>query len=191
MISTLLAALVLAPGSAQAGGLGLILNGGAHADRVYGYEALANGTYEQMEPETQFNAHGGGGLEIVLGDRDNSVLGVFRGYYLVDAGQSPVEGADVSEVRETARPVGMATAGLQWGVWGEPDALQAVVTANAGAGLFTSDMTEFLDLQVGGGATWMATSDLQVLGTVTAGTRYRKRFFPEAGVTVGVRYLFD
>ena len=184
-------ALLLATDPALAGGIGIIGTGGVHADRVYGYEELANGDFDQQDPETQFNPHGGGGLEILLGDRDNRVMGVFRGYYVVDGPQSAPAAGSIYAIRDTSRGIGMATAGLQWTVWGEPDALAAIVTGNAGAGIFTDDRTEFLDLAVGGGMTKMLTTELQLQGNVTVGARYRKRFFAEAGATVGVRYLFD
>jgi hypothetical protein len=185
-----LLSIAVAPLPAAAGGIGLITTTGAHADRIYGYTLEANGEYTQDEPVTQFNGHFGGGLELILGDKDDKVSGVFRGYYLADAPQTALD-TDVSPVRTDVRNIGMASAGLQWGVLGSPDTLQMTVVANAGAGVFTSDLTEFMMVEAGVGGTWMAARRVQVVGAATAGARYRKRVYPTMNATVGVRYLFD
>jgi hypothetical protein len=195
-LAAALLSLALAPAPAWAGGFGLLLNGGAHDDRVYGYTEEANGDYTQ-DPSAQFNANLGAGLEVVLGDRDNKVLGLFRGYYLQDVPQTPVEG-DLSPVREVPRDIGVVTAGLQWGVLGDPGALQGVIVSTLGAGLFTcsrgaqcDDLTEFILAEAGVGGTWMVERRVQVAASVTGGIRYRNRVLPTANAYLGVRYLFD
>ncbi len=195
MRSIVLSALFLAPAPALAGGFGLLVGGGFHADRVYSYTKEANESYTRNDPETQFNMNGGGGFEIVLGDRDNSVLGIFRGTYVTDAAQSVPEADDsentFSNVRTTTRAIGEASAGLQWGVLGESDGKQLTVLTNLGSGLFTTDLTEYVKADVGVGGTWMLTSEVQLQGSVNGGFRYRKAFYPTVDATVGVRYLFD
>jgi hypothetical protein len=136
------------------------------------------------------NANFGGGIEIILGDKDNKILGLFRGYYLQDAPQTPAEG-EISVVRTESRDIGMITGGLQWGIVGDPTGLQLVAITNIGAGLFTADLTEFVLGEAGVGASFMPTRRVQVSATLTGGTRYRKRFFPTGNAYVGVRYLFD
>ncbi len=181
--------LALVPAPAFAGGFGLLLGAGPHYDTVYSYTEEANGDFTQAK-HGQIAAQGLAGAEIVLGDRDNSVLGVFRATYSLDTPQVAPEGG-TSTVRDTLRPVGRITAGLQWGVSGAPDATQTLVVANAGAGLFTSDRTEFALAEVGVGRSWMANEGLQLHATGTFGLRYRKSFQPEVNVVAGVRYLFD
>ncbi len=197
MRSLVLSALLLVPASAFAGGFGLLVDGGFHADQVYSYTKEANDSYTRNDPETQFNTHGGVGFEVVLGDRDNAVLGVFSGTYVVDAPQRTPE-ADasdtdnvVSNVRTSSRAIGEASAGLQWGVLGEPDGKQVTVLTNVGSGLFTTDLTEYVKADVGVGGTWMLSSELQLQGSVNGGFRYRKAFYPTVEMAVGVRYLFD
>lgn len=182
--------LTAAPLPALAGGLGLFGTAGGHADRVYGYTLEANGEYTQDAPVTQFNANYGGGIELVLGDKDDKVSGVFRGFYIADAPQTALD-TDVSPVRTDGRNIGVATAGLQWGVLGDPGDKQMIVVFNAGAGIVTADLTEFLLVEAGVGGTWMVDRRVQLVGTLTGGTRYRKRFLPTGNATVGVRYLFD
>ena len=195
MRSIVLSALFLAPAPAFAGGFGLLVGGGFHADRVYSYTKEANESYTRNDPETQFNMNGGGGFEVVLGDRDNAVLGIFRGTYVTDAAQSVPEADNAdntySNVRTTSRAIGEASAGLQWGLLGEPDGKQLTLLTNVGSGLFTTDLTEYVKADVGVGGTWMLTSEVQLQGSVNGGFRYRKAFYPTVDATVGVRYLFD
>src|SRR5262245_38667067 len=73
--------LALAP-AAHAGGIGLVGTGGFQTDHVYFYDASDD--YAQYE-QTQTLADFGGGVEIVLGDKDDKIIGIFRGYYLQDS----------------------------------------------------------------------------------------------------------
>lgn len=182
---------LLAPASARAGGFGILTTAGSHGDRVYGYSLDAAGDYQQETPEDQQNANFGGGFEVILGDKDNRILGIFRGYYLQDAAQRPPAEGEVSVVRETSRDIGVITAGLQWGIIGDPTGLQLVAVANLGSGVFTTDFSEYLLGEAGVGGTWMTGRRIQVAATLTGGSRYRKRFYPTANAYVGVRYLFD
>ncbi len=189
----LFAALLLlaSPASALAGGVGLVGTAGAHGDRVYSYTEDVNGVATQETPEDQFNPNFGTGLEIILGDKDLKVAGVFRGYYLQDAPQQTPSSGTIWNVRRVPRDLGMVSAGLQWGVLGDPGALQLTVVANMGAAVFTDDLAGYVTADAGGGGTWMASRHLQVAASVTGGARYHKRFFPAANAYLGVRYLFD
>ncbi len=183
----------LASTEAHAGGIGLVGTGGFHYDRLYYYKQNALGEYDQQPPVDQMNSDFGGGLEVILGDKDNKVLGMFRVYYLQDAAQS--DPADASEytfnIRKDPRPVGMIDAGLSFGVLGEPDKLQGTIVGYIGSGFFTSDQTEFIQAQVGVGGTYMIARHVQASLQVTGGSRYLKRMYPIAQGTGSIRYLFD
>lgn len=173
---------------AQAGGVGLIGTGGLHADRVYGYTGDV-----QEKPENQMNANYGTGFELTLGDRDNRISGIFRFYYLQDAPQSaPKNGDGVNyAIRTYSRDIGMFTGGLQWGLVGDPTRLQFTLVTLVGSGFLTKDFTEFAQGEVGVGGTFNPTRHMQVFAEATGGIRYRKRVYPTANATLGVRYLFD
>lgn len=193
--ATLLGALA-APAPALAGGIGLVGTGGGHTDRVYSYTQNAAGDWEQDDPVNQFGPNFGGGLEFVLGDRDNKVLGVIRGTFVQDAPQKELETGRISPVRDEPLNQGIITGGLQWGVLGDPTGLQGVVVANVGAAVFTEDLTSFITGEVGVGGTWMPDRHIQVAATVVGaarinGIRYKNRIMPAANAYVGVRYLFD
>jgi hypothetical protein len=194
LVSALLGAsavlVALCPTAALAGGFGLFTTGGAHGDRTYGYNEDDAGEWEQTVANP-LGANFGGGLEIVLGDKDNKVLGVFRGYYLQDAPQTEVADTTVSVVRTTPRNMAAITAGLHFGVLGEPDALQMVIVTNVGAGIATGDLTEFVTTEAGVGATWTLARKVQLHASATGGFRYRKRFYPTTNAILGARYLFD
>ena len=120
---------------AQAGGIGLVLNGGMHTEPVYYYSTHDYNTqsgnpipfessdeYQQYET-TQLLGHTGAGLEFVLGDRDDRVIGTFRVYYMQDAAQNdPTETASiepehvVANIRDINRGVGMGMVGISWGI---------------------------------------------------------------------------
>ena len=180
-----------APSTALAGGVGLVSNAGLPGDRVYSYTVEENGEANQVDPESQLNPNYGGGLEIILGDKDLKVAGIFRGYYIQDAPlQEPAQGT-VNNIRTTPKDIGVITAGLQWGVLGEPDAVQMTVVGTIGAGVFTAALDGYATAETGVGATWMAARRVQVAGSITGGARYYKRFYPTTNAYVGVRYLFD
>lgn len=187
----LLGAAVLGATPAHAGGIGIMAIAGGHSDRVdsYNYDADAD-TYSQFT-ESQLNSNYGTGLELVLGDKDNKILGVFRAYYLSDSPQkAPAEGS-IYAIREDSRPIGVINAGLQWGIVGQPDTFQMVIVSTLGSGFLTTDQTEFLTGDVGVGATFMVARKMQLAASVTGGARYRKLFYPTVSGSLGVRYLFD
>lgn len=187
----LLAAGLLGATPAHAGGFGVMATMGGHSDRVdsYNYDD-ASATYTQFV-EYQMNMNTGFGAELVLGDKDNKILGIFRAYYMSDSPQKdPAEG-DIYAIRTTTRPVGVINAGLQWGIVGDPQKLQLVAVTTLGSGFLTTDQTEFIVGEAGIGGTYMLARKMQISANVTGGTRYRKLFYPTVNGYVGVRYLFD
>lgn len=192
----LCAAPALLPSTALAGGVGLVGMGGVHSDRLYFYAEDESGTLVQQAPYNQINPNFGGGLELVLGDKDDKILGVFRAYYMQDAAQSAsgplADGGEyVYNIRTVPRDVGMLSGGIQWGLFGDPTGLQFILTSYIGSGFFTSDFTEFINGELGVGASYMFNRKIQVHAEVTGGVRYRKRLYHTENLYLGVRYLFD
>lgn len=189
--SALLVSAALLSTPAHAGGIGLVGVGGAHSDRVdsYTWDEAAQ-EYVQEAPEYQMNSNLGVGGEIILGDKDNKVLGIFRGYYLGDGPQHAPKAGDTFAIREELRPMAMLSAGLQWGIVGDASKIQLVATTTIGTGI-TKDFTDFAMTEVGVGGTWMAARKVQVAASVGGGIRYRKLFYPTVTGYAGVRYLFD
>jgi hypothetical protein len=181
------------PLPALAGGFGIVGTGGMHGDRLYYYAPDAQGELVQQEPLDQLNANFGGGLELVLGDRDKKILGVFRGYYLQDTPQRVEDEmtGTVYNIRTAPRDIGMITGGLQWGLYGDPTGFQLILTSTIGTGFFTSDFTEFITGELGGGVSYTLQRRYQLHAEVSGGVRYRKSFYPTFNAYLGIRYLFD
>jgi hypothetical protein len=192
MLSTL--AILLTAPTAFAGGFGVLGTGGVHGDRVYYYAENSVGEAVQQTPLDEINPNFGGGLELVLGDKDYKINGFFRLYYLADWPVTEPEdaGSYTFNLRTgSVRDLGMAEAGLQFGIWGEPDAFQLCIIGIIGSGLLTNDQTEFLTAEAGFGFTYTFARSVQLHAEVDGGIRYRKRLYPTVNGTAGVRYLFD
>jgi hypothetical protein len=194
-----LAALLIAligPATARAGGVGIVGTGGMFSSPVYYYDKSNN--YAQFK-QTQLLADYGSGIEFVLGDRDDRISGVFRGFWLQDAPQKdPAEHTDfvapdnvVASVRDTPSNIGAATFGVQWGLLGDPNKYQLVIITAAGSGFLTTDRTEFLMLQGGVGGTIRFDHRVEVFADADYSTRFRKRWSQGFSTYAGVRYLFD
>ncbi len=187
--------------SAYAGGLGVISTAGVHQENVFAYDTeLTQYKIGQQRPMY------GIGFQAILGDVDDDFVGVAKIYYLGDTppqragvqeaaksqGWNPSEDGDLEFAARTGiRPMGVATAGLQWGVWGEPTGLSVNLVGNLGASFMTSDATEFLLAEVGGGAHYALSDTLQVNAEAVYRMRFRKDFFHGGGFNLGVRYFFD
>lgn len=195
LASSFLAAALFSSTTAQAGGIGLIGTAGLHGDRVYYYKENSIGEFEQQAPFDQINPNLGGGLELVIGDKDYKINGTFRFYFLQDAPlQVPEGGCDgtyICNIRTTARDIGMIDAGLHFGLLGEPEGLQLVALGLIGAGFMTLDNTEFIQAQAGIGGTYTLGRHVQFHAEAIGGVRYRKNITPAVTGTAGVRYLFD
>ena len=175
---------------AHAGGFGIMTTGGIHTDRVYYYYG---DDLQALNRQTRPNV--GGGVELILGDRDDKVQGFVRGYYIVDAPQvAPATAVDLDatfSIREEARELGMVSTGVQWTVYGDPMGFSAYLTSVMGTGIATIDNLEFLLLEGGAGGSYHIDKKIVLFGEIAAGTRYRKAFYSNHNAYVGVRYLFD
>lgn len=186
-------------GSAEAlaGGIGVITTGGMHQELVYVYDAELNQyRVSQQRPNLGF------GLQAVLGDRDDRVQGTMEFFYQMDTaplGEGVLDAAKADgasgeltfALREEPRHIGLATVGVQWGLFKDPNAFQPVLITSVGAGALTNNNTEFVLLQVGPGVVWRMTEQLQLNADLTLDTRYRKAFNFGGSATVGLRFLFD
>ncbi len=190
----MLSALALLASPALAGGIGLIGRGGYHGDRVYYYAENSIGEAQQQDPIDQMNMDAGGGFELVLGDKDYKINAFLRVYYMADA---PVQAPPDAEKytfnlrTEEWRNLGVVDAGIQFGVVGDPQAFQFCILGILGSAIMTVDQTEFFRANAGVGFTYTFARRMQAHAEVVGGIRYRKRVFPSAEMTAGIRYLFD
>lgn len=198
MIRRLAVALgLLASSPAFAGGIGLVLTGGATNNTLYFYDR--SNDYAQFA-QAQTIPNFGGGLEFILGDRDDKITGVFRGFYMQDSPQqNPANGKTfgvapediVSNWREKPRHIGAGTFGISWGILGSPDKAQLTIISAAGSGFLTTDHTEFFMLQAGVGGTFRVTPAVQAFVDVEYGIRWHKEITYGPTGYAGLRYLFD
>jgi len=175
---------------AHAGGFGIITTGGIHTDRVYYYYG---DDLQALNRQNRPNV--GGGVELILGDRDDKVQGFVRGYYVIDAPQvdpaTAVELGATYTIRDETREIGMVSTGVQWTVYGDPMGFSLYLTSVMGSGIATTDNLEFLLLEGGAGGSYHLDKKIALFGELALGTRYRKAFYPNHNAYVGVRYLFD
>lgn len=183
--------------TAYAGGLGVISTGGVHTEHVYAYsEDLTQYKVSQLRPST------GIGLQAILGDFDDDFVGVAKIFWLGDFGPQNqgiqaaakaqgAEGEVTYALREGIRPTGIAMAGLQWGVWGEPTGLEVNIITNLGAVFMTTDATEGLIAELGVGAHYALNDTVQVNAEVAYQARFRKTLAHSVGINLGARYFFD
>lgn len=207
MRSLFLTAALLASTPAFAGGIGLIGQGGFHTENVYFYSAVDPDTntaitdplaYPQYK-SVQLIPHFGTGLEFILGDRDDKVKGVFRGYWHADAPQGdPAKRTDVvapeavvASERDVTRHTALFSMGLDWGVIGDPDEFLVGASVHAGSGVVTSDDAAYFQAMVGPTASYRLSRSTFVFGDLHYVMRYRKNFEHGTQVMVGARYLFD
>ncbi|MBN1334438.1 MAG: hypothetical protein JXB39_00600 [Deltaproteobacteria bacterium] len=193
----LLASLLAVPASARAGGIGFLGAAGLHNERVYYYnDSGVQGIEQQYRPTL------GGGIEAVLGDRDDRIQGVARGFYLRDAPQTeptPEGFSDpVFDIRDAPMHCGIATVGVVWGLLGDPGAFQVHLVTHLGAGIVTYNgetqepaSLEFAIGEAGGGAEYQIARNVEVYLDAVFSGRYRKRFYPGANGVLGVRVIFD
>lgn len=189
----------LSASDAVAGGIGVITTAGVHQENIYAYdEELVQYSVTQLRPNL------GAGVQGLLGDRDDRIMGYVKMYYMIDSPQvdndisakvkaenEGVEGALEYAVREDARSVGVATVGVQWGLLPNADALQLTAISGIGAGALTIDSSEFILVELGAGAQYALTDQLYLHGELAYQGRYRKAFDHGAGVNIGVRFMFD
>ena len=202
----LTAALTLLTGNALAGGIGLMATGGVHGEPLYYYSSVDENGIEFTDPSQydQFKVmqtlpNLGGGLEFLLGDRDDRILGVTRFYYLMDSPQIDPTAADdnrpddtlVVAYREGARHIGVGMIGLNWGIVGDPNKFQFGLGTHIGAAFMTNDYSDFLLLSGGPTLTYRLNRQVQVYGELAYQARFRFDIQHSADANLGVRYFFD
>ncbi len=191
------AAMLAAPTSALAGGIGLLGSGGIHQATAYYYQ---NGDPDLQGKDVQMRPNAGFGGELIIGDRDDRVLGLMR---LSFNGDWPVNEPDTSAEDQSheyiyppaheqgVRQVGTLLVGIQWGLWGDPTGFQLTAVTLAGSGFATLDNTEYLIIDPGLGFTYGFNKGVQTFVNVTGTTRYRKSWDFGGSAHAGLRYLFD
>ncbi len=225
--ATLVLGSAVAPATAWAGGIGVMAMGGTHTDRLWFHSNVLSDEGEAvlLENPNEFpkyevvetRPNTGLGLELIMGDRDDRILGSFRFFYMIDAAQiDPIDitdevsgkklcdklGADAPEgcdadtvliraFREDPRKIGMGMVGLSWGVIGNPDSFQLGLVGHIGSGFLTNDHTEFLAVNIGPGVTYKFARQMQAFADAGYMMRYRRGFSHGTHLTGGVRYLFD
>jgi hypothetical protein len=197
--ASLLAGAALVSTPAVAGGIGLFGGGGMGTTPIYAYEDGNSNPYiiNQLRPRSGF------GGQLVLGDRDDRFVGVFRFYWQAQLPQiddgiqvaAEAQGA-TSDVRYAINTdtinVGIGTAGIQWGIWGDRTGGLAINALTCiGAGIMTADAREFIVLEMGPGVQYSLNKRVQLNAEVLYQARYRKGFDHAVTGTVGARYLFD
>jgi hypothetical protein len=201
--------------TAQAGGVGLNIIGGTHSESVYLFDAQDT----KFEIAQQQPAYGLG-LQVLLGDRDDDLQGVMKFSWVANSpanhvgietpdGFSAVDGQMQMSGRfacdEDGNPQGFleehqscgvtnvatASAGLQWRIWGDSDAMMATFTPSLGAGVMTADSAEYLQVELAPGFQYAFSDELFFNTEVAVQLRYRKS--GSFGVTsyTGFRYMFD
>ncbi|MFT5585074.1 MAG: hypothetical protein ACI9VR_002662 [Cognaticolwellia sp.] len=197
--ASLLAGAALVSTPALAGGVGLIGGGGMGTTPIYAYEDGNSNPYiiNQLRPRTGF------GAQVVLGDRDDRFVGVGRFYWQAQLPQTDVGVEDAAAAQGAEGPVqyaintdtinvGIGTAGIQWGIWGDRTGGLAINALTCiGAGIMTADAREFLVLELGPGVQYSLNKRVQVNAEILYQARYRKGFDHAVTGTVGARYLFD
>ncbi|MGC6492360.1 MAG: hypothetical protein ACON5B_05910 [Myxococcota bacterium] len=201
-----LAALMMS-NTALAGGVGPLVTGGFHTEQVYYYSTVtADGfeindifDYEQFRT-TQVIGNAGAGLELVLGDRDDDVRGVFRFYWQMDLPQvdpatttSLVDPSNVvAAYRDDIAHTGVGTVGLQWTFFrAASDNFRLGASAHIGSGFITVDKTEYLLVQPGINASYQLSRTLELWTDITYGLRLRKTVSHGMVGAAGLRVLFD
>jgi hypothetical protein len=207
-VVTTATALFFASPAAHAGGVGVIAMGGAHTEDVYFYSKVDEdgNSYSDINDYDQYKAVQtlptmGAGVNLVLGDRDDRIIGDCRFYWMMDGAQQdpaldtalvkdPSENV-VAAYREQPRHTGIALVGLSWGLVGNPDNFQLGAVGHIGSAFVTLDHTEFLTYDIGPSVTYRVTRQVQLFGDVVYQGRYRKTFSHSVVGFAGARYMFD
>ena len=185
--------------TAEAGSFGLYGHSGLHEGKAYYYRSDG-----KQGVDSQFRPHAGTGFEMLLGDKDDRLIGQVRmGWthdwalnnpsYTVTEDEDGVpytyEHPDYEAVEN--RNDGHLSVGLQWGLYGEPTGFQVIGLTALTAGFWTIDNLEYFSPEVGAGVTYTLADQIQFHTTATVAPRYRKQVLLGTNVVAGVRYLFD
>jgi hypothetical protein len=179
---------------AFAGGIGILGTGGMHEAKAYYYDDLGRqGIDNQQRPNAGF------GAEVILGDKDDRILGLMRIYSNVDwpTNEPTLSGVSADEAIYPAAHLeapsleGACTMGVQWGIWGDPSGFQLVGTTVFGSTFITPDNSEYLIAEAGVGVTQMMSDRMMLSGTLNFSARYRKQITIAEGAYISARYMFD
>lgn len=181
--------------NAFAGGVGLLTTGGMYSETVYFYDSSKE--FQQYQQPQTIGTYGTG-VEAVIGDRDDRIMGVARFYWLQETPQqdpsvstSLVDAENVvANWREDARNVGIFTVGLQGTFW-RKNKLSLNATAMFGSGFLTTDNSEFFLAEAGAGVSYRVTRAVDAHLNVQYALRNRKGLLHGVNTYAGIRYLFD
>lgn len=189
-----LAATFLAPATANAGGVGALATGGVYSERVWYYDSNEVGTVTRQAIPVV-----GSGVDLMLGGRDDRIVGIARFYWEMSMAEPDLTGTEGLEGvppftfprRDTAANAGIFAVGLQAGIVGDPEKAMLTINATVGSGFLTTDHREFVLGEVGVGGTYRLARNLEAYGNLNGHVRFRK--WARIGGTgyAGVRVLFD
>jgi hypothetical protein len=207
MRTLLLTAALTASAPAFAGGIGIMGHGGIHSERVFYYSTIDPSSNTQITNpdnylplrQVQLVPQFGGGLEFILGDRDDNITGVFRGYWNLDLAQgNPADRTTavnaenvVSAHRDEALHLGMASVGLNWMAVGDRDGLRFGASVHVGAAVLSPTQEEFLIVSAGPSINYRLSRPLIGFADLQYHARYRKVLSNGVQGVVGLRYMFD
>lgn len=209
LATLLIPAMFVGATPAQAGGIGPYFMGGFHTDTVYYYSNRVGGGAGPVIPDigsferydqTQIIGNAGAGLELVLGDRDDLIQGVFRGFWMMDTPQTNpntdgrvTDEALVSVYRDTPRHNGVGTVGILWGLgrFGQGQKLKISLAAHVGAGFLSAENQQFFLAQAGTNIAYLLGRGAELYVDVNYGFRVRKQISHGMIGAAGVRVLFD
>lgn len=193
---------------AFAGGIAPFVMGGFHTETLYYYSNTTEGgaglpisdprAYEQYKA-SQAIGNFGSGLELMLGDRDDLIQGVFRIWWMMDGPQydpssTGLVDADslIVSYREGLRHVGTGSVGIQWGLLrAAQDKFRLGLSLHVGSGFLTANRSEFLLAQAGVNINYQFNRTLEFFLDIDYGLRVRKDLMHGAYGAAGLRILFD
>ncbi|TVQ92739.1 MAG: hypothetical protein EA397_06175 [Deltaproteobacteria bacterium] len=197
LLALLITSAWLLTSTAYAGGVGVFANGGTYQERLYYHRVNPDADPSITGPykESQMLPMGGLGLELILGDRDDRIIGIARVYYQAEGPQpdpsANIPGRVLVEPRDSIRHVGVFSVGLQGGLIGDPEKAQLTLVGLIGSGFLTFDHTEFVFGELGVGGTVRLNRNMELFGNAMGHLRFRK--WGRGGVigATGIRFLFD
>lgn len=179
---------------AFAGGVGIMGTGGLHEAKAYYYDNLG-----RQGVDTQQRPNAGFGVEVMLGDKDDRIMGLMRLYTNTDwptneptlSGVSAEDATYPAAHLESPRTDGSISMGIQWGLWGDPTGFQLIGTTMFGSAFITPDNLEYGIAELGVGASYMMNDRFQFAGTLAFAGRYRKQLTISESAFISARYMFD
>lgn len=170
-------AILTTPTIAEAGSFGLYGKTGLHEGKAYYYRSDG-----KQGVDSQFRPNVGTGFEMMLGDKDDRLIGLLRiawnhdwslqnPTYTVtnDEDGNPYTYTHPDYESVSPRDDGLITVGLQWGVWGEPTGFQVTALTALTSGFWTVDNLEYFSPEVGAGVTYTIADQIQFSWNIDGG----------------------